>query len=269
MIDVSFKIETRGLTLAFGDRVIQRDVALRIRPGSIFALMGGSGCGKSTVMKGLFGLLRPIAGTVLIDGESYWDASDDRRIEINRRYGVLFQSAALWSSLTVAENVALPLKLFTRQKPAAIADLVRLKLALVGMEAAADLMPSELSGGMRKRAGLARALALDPEVLFFDEPSAGLDPITSRRLDDLILELRGGLGTTIVLVSHELPSLFAIADDGAFLDAETQTVIASGSPTELRDHCAHPTVQAFMHRERTSESRTPIMQSNGGDADGS
>ncbi|MGI4985446.1 MAG: ABC transporter ATP-binding protein [Janthinobacterium lividum] len=254
MTAARLKIETTGLTLGFGARIVQQDVALRVRAGSIFALMGGSGCGKSTVLKSLFGLLRPFSGEVLVDGVPYWDASDDHRIAVNRRYGVLFQSAALWSSLTVAENVALPLRLFTRAKPATIADLVRLKLALVGMDSAANLMPAELSGGMRKRAGLARALALDPEVLFFDEPSAGLDPITSRRLDDLILELREGLGTTIVLVSHELPSLFAIADDGAFLDADTRTVIATGSPTALRDHCAHPTVQAFMHRERLPET---------------
>ena len=267
-MDAPLKIETRGLTLAFGDRVIQHDVALRVPQGSIFALMGASGCGKSTVLKGLVGLLRPIAGTVLVDGESYWEVPEARRTLINRRYGVLFQSAALWSSLTVAENVALPLRLFTRQRPAAIADLVHLKLALVGMEAAAALMPAELSGGMRKRAGLARALALDPEVLFFDEPSAGLDPITSKRLDDLILELREGLGTTIVLVSHELPSLFSIADDGAFLDADARTVIATGAPAWLRDHCTHPTVQAFMHRERVPDERNTTGQ-NTGDVDGS
>lgn len=252
-----FVIQTRGLTLAFGERVIQRDVALQVRRGSIFALMGGSGCGKSTVLKGLFGLLRPIAGTVLVDGASYWEVDEASRLAINRRFGVLFQSSALWSSLTVAENAALPLRLFTRHNRRAIAELVQLKLALVGMGDAANRMPSELSGGMRKRAALARALALDPEVLFFDEPSAGLDPVTSRRLDDLILELRDGLGTTVMLVSHELPSLFAIADDGAFLDATTQTVIATGAPATLRDHCAHPVVRAFMHRERLPSDLAP------------
>ncbi len=245
-----FKIEASGLSLGYGAEVVQRDVALRVRPGSIFALMGGSGSGKSTVLKGLIGLLRPQAGTVLVDGEPYWPGTPAQRTALNRRFGVLFQSGALWSSLTVAQNVALPLTLFTRRRPAAIADLVRFKLALVGLEDAAGRMPSELSGGMRKRAGIARALALDPDVLFFDEPSAGLDPVTSRRLDDLILELRDGLGTTIVLVSHELPSLFAIADDGAFLDADTRTVIATGAPTALRDNSTDPTVRAFMHRER-------------------
>ncbi len=249
-----FKIEASGLALGYGGAVVQRDVDLRIRAGSIFALMGGSGSGKSTVLKGLVGLLQPEAGTMRVDGEPYWPGTPARRVAVNRRFGVLFQSGALWSSLTVAQNVALPLRLFTRRRAAAIADLVRFKLALVGMEEAADRMPSELSGGMRKRAGIARALALDPEVLFFDEPSAGLDPVASRRLDDLILELRDGLGTTIVLVSHELPSLFAIADDGAFLDADSRTVIASGSPADLRDHCPHPAVQAFMHRQRVGRS---------------
>ena len=250
-----FKLETQALSVGFDGRVVQQGVGLRIRHGSIFALMGASGCGKSTVLKALFGLLRPLAGRVLIDNESYWDASEDRRLAINRRFGVLFQSSALWSSLTVAENVALPLRLFTQAKAATIADLVRFKLALVGLEAVADRMPSELSGGMRKRAGLARALALDPEVLFFDEPSAGLDPVTARRLDDLILELRESLGATVVLVSHELPSLFAIADDGAFLDGDSQTVIATGSPAALRDGCADPAVQAFMRRERPADER--------------
>ena len=250
-----FKIEASGLALGYGGAVVQRNVDLRIRAGSIFALMGGSGSGKSTVLKGLVGLLQPEAGTMRVDGEPYWPGTPARRVAVNRRFGVLFQSGALWSSLTVAQNVALPLRLFTRRRAAAIADLVRFKLALVGMEdAAADRMPSELSGGMRKRAGIARALALDPEVLFFDEPSAGLDPVTSRRLDDLILELRDGLGTTIVLVSHELPSLFAIADDGVFLDTDSRTVIASGSPADLRDHCAHPAVQAFMHRQRMDQN---------------
>ena len=163
---------------------------------------------------------------------------------------MLFQSGALWSSLTVGENVALPLRMFTKLSDPVISRLVRLKLSLVGMEHAVGQFPSELSGGMRKRAGLARALALDPDVLFFDEPSAGLDPITSSRLDDLILNLRDGLGATIVIVSHELPSLFAIADDGVFLDAVTKTAIAHGSPASLRDHCPDVQVEAFMRRER-------------------
>jgi phospholipid/cholesterol/gamma-HCH transport system ATP-binding protein len=238
------------VTLAFGPKVIQHDLSFDVRRGSIFAVMGGSGCGKSTVLKSMIGLLRPRAGSIMVENEDYWDATEARRTEIGRRFGVLFQSGALWSALTVGENVALPLQMFTKLDAAAIARLVTLKLALVGMEHAIDQLPSDISGGMKKRAGLARALALDPDVLFFDEPSAGLDPITSSRLDDLILNLRDGLGATIVIVSHELPSLFAIADDGVFLDAQTKTAIAHGSPAALRDTCPDPQVEAFMRRER-------------------
>jgi phospholipid/cholesterol/gamma-HCH transport system ATP-binding protein len=240
----------QGVTLAFGPKVIQHDLSFDIRRGSIFAVMGGSGCGKSTVLKSLIGLLRPTAGRILIESEDYWAGTETRRTAIGRRFGVLFQSGALWSALTVGENVALPLQMFTKLDAASIDRLVRLKLSLVGLEQAIDQLPAELSGGMRKRAGLARALALDPDVLFFDEPSAGLDPITSSRLDDLIINLRDGLGATIVIVSHELPSLFAIADDGVFLDAQTKTAIAHGSPAALRDTCPDPQVEAFMRRER-------------------
>jgi phospholipid/cholesterol/gamma-HCH transport system ATP-binding protein len=240
----------QGITLAFGPKIIQHDLSFDVRKGSIFAVMGGSGCGKSTVLKAMIGLLRPTAGIIQVEQENYWGAAESRRTAIGRRFGVLFQSGALWSALTVGENVALPLRTFTRLDDAAIARMVRLKLSLVGMEHAVGQLPSELSGGMRKRAGLARALAMDPDVLFFDEPSAGLDPITSSRLDDLILNLRDGLGATIVIVSHELPSLFAIADDGVFLDAETKTAIAHGSPASLRDNCPVPQVEAFMRRER-------------------
>lgn len=243
-------LSVRGVTLAFGPKVIQHDLSFDVRRGSIFAVMGGSGCGKSTVLKSMIGLLRPAAGSILVDADDYWAGTAARRTAIGRRFGVLFQSGALWSGLSVGENVALPLRMFTHLSDTAISRLVRLKLSLVGMEHAIEQLPSELSGGMRKRAGLARALALDPDVLFFDEPSAGLDPITSSRLDDLILNLRDGLGATIVIVSHELPSLFTIADDGVFLDAETRTAIAHGSPSALRDSCPNPQVEAFMRRER-------------------
>jgi phospholipid/cholesterol/gamma-HCH transport system ATP-binding protein len=240
----------RDVTLAFGPKVIQQRLSFDIRRGSIFAVMGGSGCGKSTVLKSIVGLLRPRVGSILIEGEDYWAATEERRTQIGRRFGVLFQNGALWSSMTVGQNVALPMQMFTDMEEDAIWRLVRLKLGLVGLEQAIEQYPSELSGGMRKRAGLARALALDPDVLFFDEPSAGLDPITSSRLDDLIINLRDGLGATIVIVSHELPSLFAIADDGVFLDAQTKTAIAHGSPAEMRDTCPDPQVEAFMRRER-------------------
>lgn len=226
---------------------------MQVRRGSIFAVMGGSGCGKSTVLRAMIGLLRPTAGQYRVETEDYWAARDRDRARIAQRFGVLFQSGALWSSMTVGENVALPMQMNTALDARSIRAQVELKLGLVGMLPAIDQYPSELSGGMRKRAGLARALSLDPDILFFDEPSAGLDPITSARLDDLILNLRDGLGATIIIVSHELPSLFAIADDGIFLDAVTKTPIAHGAPTALRDHCDDPQVRAFMRRLPSSE----------------
>lgn len=248
--DPPCRLEVRDLTVGFGTDVVQRDLDFSVRGGSIFAVMGGSGCGKSTVLKAMIGLLPPASGTVLIDGEDYWAASDERRIEIRRRFGVMFQAGALWSSMTVGANVALPLQMFTTLDQSAIDTLVEFKLALVGLAGTGGKMPSELSGGMRKRAALARALALDPDILFFDEPSAGLDPITSSRLDELILELSGGLGATVVIVTHELPSLFAICDDGVFLDRQKKGAIARGSPRHLRDSCDDPTVRAFMQRGR-------------------
>jgi phospholipid/cholesterol/gamma-HCH transport system ATP-binding protein len=245
-----------GLTVAFPGAVIQHDLSFDVAPGSIFAVMGGSGSGKSTLLKAMIGLLRPTAGCIRVGVEDYWGATEDRRAQIDRGFGVLFQSGALWSSMTVAQNVVLPLRMLTHLRPPSIATLARVKLSLVGLAGSDDAMPAALSGGMTKRAGLARALALDPAILFLDEPSSGLDPITARRLDDLILELRSGFGMTIVLVSHDLPSLFAICDDGVFLDGETRTAIAHGAPATLRDHCDHPTVRAFMHRERDPADET-------------
>jgi phospholipid/cholesterol/gamma-HCH transport system ATP-binding protein len=244
------ELEVEGLTIGFGDQVVQRDISFKVAAGSIFAIMGGSGCGKSTLLKAMIGLLRPSAGSIRVGAEDYWAASDERRIEIGRGFGVLFQNGALWSSMSTADNVALPLRMLTSLGTAAIGILVDLKLSLVGLGAAGATMPAELSGGMRKRAGLARALALDPAILFFDEPSAGLDPISASRLDDLIVELRDGFGTTVVMVSHDLPSLFGICDSGIFLDADSKTAVAHGAPQSLRDSCPHPTVQAFMNREK-------------------
>jgi phospholipid/cholesterol/gamma-HCH transport system ATP-binding protein len=243
------KLLVRGLTVGYGETPVQRDLSFVVKPGSIFAIMGPSGCGKSTVLKSLIGLRRPSVGEIHINGEDYWAASEARRAWLDQRFGVLFQSDALWSSMSIADNVALPLRMFTRLDNASIEALVRLKLALVGLSGAGPRMPAELSGGMRKRAGLARALSLDPEILFFDEPSAGLDPVNAARLDDLILELRDGFNATIVLVSHELSSLFAICDDGVFLDVVSKTAIAHGSPAALRDACEHQAVRAFMHRD--------------------
>jgi phospholipid/cholesterol/gamma-HCH transport system ATP-binding protein len=243
-------LSVEGLTVGFPGAVIQHDVSFTVAAGSIFGLMGGSGSGKSTLLKAMIGLLRPTAGTFRVGGEDYWAATDERRAQMDRGFGVLFQSGALWSSMTVAQNVALPLRMLTPLEGSSIEALARVKLALVGLPGSDEVMPAALSGGMIKRAGLARALALDPAILFLDEPSSGLDPIAARRLDDLILDLREGFEMTIVLVSHDLPSLFAICDDGVFLDGETHTAIAHGAPKALRDHCDDPTVRAFMHRER-------------------
>ncbi len=236
------------LAVGYGDVAVQSGVSFDVRAKSIFAVMGGSGCGKSTLLKALTGLLRPAEGSVVFGEDDFWGADDARRAALGRGFGVLFQGGALWSSMTAAENVALPLQMFTSLDAASVAALVRLKLALVGLEEGSDSMPADLSGGMRKRVGLARALSLEPAILFLDEPSAGLDPTSSRRLDDLILVLRDGLGVTVVMVSHELPSLLGICDDGIFLDAVTHRPIAWGAPAELRRSCTHPTVHAFMNR---------------------
>jgi phospholipid/cholesterol/gamma-HCH transport system ATP-binding protein len=248
------KLRGVGLSFGYNDVIVQHDISFDIAEKSIFAIMGGSGCGKSTLMKTMIGLLPPISGSFFFDNEDYWAATDERRTEIGRRFGVVFQSGALWSSMTAEENVALPLRMFTRLDDTLIRDLARLKLSLVGLDKASSVMPADLSGGMRRRVGIARALSLDPDVLFLDEPSAGLDPVASKRLDDLIVDLRDGFGVTVIMVSHELPSLLGICDDGIFLDAETKTAIARGSPRELRDNCEHKAVRAFMHREREKEA---------------
>jgi len=241
-------IVVTDLTLGYGDRTVQSGLNFSIRRGDIFIIMGGSGCGKSTVMRTLIGLVAPKTGSVVVDGRNLWEMEDDARTAFIRRFGALYQSGALWSSMTLAENVALALEQFTTLSSAEIRELVALKLALVGLAGFEDFYPSEISGGMRKRAGLARAMALDPEVLFFDEPSAGLDPISSHLLDELILELRDSLGATVVMVTHELPSIFAIGTNSVFLDAETKTQIATGNPTALLEECADPKVHAFLTR---------------------
>jgi phospholipid/cholesterol/gamma-HCH transport system ATP-binding protein len=251
----SAKFRISDLTFGYDGAIVQRDVSFDVGAGSIFAIMGPSGCGKSTLMKTMIGLLRPKSGTIRVGDEDYWNATEARRVEIGRRFGVVFQSGALWSSMTAEDNVALPLRMFTGLDEPSIRALARLKLSLVGLDQSASAMPSELSGGMRRRVGIARALSLDPDVLFLDEPSAGLDPIASKRLDDLILELRDGFGVTVIMVSHELPSLLGICDDGIFLDADSRTAIAHGSPSVLRDGSEEPAVRAFMHRERPANER--------------
>jgi phospholipid/cholesterol/gamma-HCH transport system ATP-binding protein len=242
------RIEVRDLTMAYGSFVIQRNLSFTVNEGDIFIVMGGSGCGKSTLLRHLVGLKEPAKGKVFYDNVSFWDSDPDGKEAIMRRFGILYQSGALWSSMTLAENVALPLGEYTRLSPSQIKELVALKLALVGLAGFEDFYPSEISGGMRKRAGLARAMALDPDILFFDEPSAGLDPISARRLDELILELRDSLGATVVVVTHELASIFAIGNNSVFLDAETRTMTAVGDPNKLLAESHDPTIRSFLTR---------------------
>src|SRR6266496_3779413 len=246
------KIQIQNLTMAYGPHVIMRDINADLKRGSVFVIMGNSGSGKSTLLRHMVGLLRPAQGDVLYDGRSSWGMDDEGRRDQLHRCGVLFQNGALWSSMTLAENVALPLAEYTDWSPADVQEIVRLKLALVGLNGFEDYYPSEISGGMRTRAGLARAMALDPEILFFDEPSAGLDPITSRNLDQLILELRDSLGTTVVVVTHELASIFSIGDDSIFLDADTKTMRAQGNPNELLKHSTDAKLRAFLTRGEAS-----------------
>jgi phospholipid/cholesterol/gamma-HCH transport system ATP-binding protein len=241
-------ITVRGLTMAYSGFVLQRNLEFTVGTGDIFVIMGGSGCGKSTLLRHMIGLNEPAEGEILYGAESFTAAAPDRRREMLRGIGVLYQSGALWSSMTLAENVALPLGEFTDLRPDEIREVAALKLALVGLAGFEDYYPSDISGGMQKRAGLARAMALDPDILFFDEPGAGLDPISSRLLDNLIVELRDSLGATIVVVTHELASIFAIATNSVFLDAESRTMIATGVPTELRDHSTDPRVRRFLRR---------------------
>lgn len=257
---VSAHITVINLTMAYGDFVIQRDLRFTIARGDIFIIMGGSGCGKSTLLKHLIGLNRPARGEVYYEGQDFWGASDEDRGRLMRRTGVLYQSGALWSSMTLAENVALPLEEYTDLGPGQIDELVSLKLALVGLAGFEAYYPSEISGGMQKRAGLARAMALDPNILFFDEPSAGLDPVSSRLLDDLILNIRDSLGSTIVIVTHELASIFAIGTNSVFLDADTKTQIAEGDPKRLLAECRNATVRKFLTR---GEAAVPVHDTDG------
>lgn len=240
-------IEVRGLSMAYGDFVVQRDLSFAVGKGEVFVIMGGNGCGKTTLMRALIGLQRPVTGTVCYDGEDFWGVAPEDQERIKRRLGIMFQGGALWSSLTLAENVALPLAEHTDLTPADIAEIVAFKLALVGLAGFEDFYPSELSGGMKKRAGLARAMALDPDILIIDEPSSGLDPLTARRLDDLILELRDSLGATVVVISHDLASILAIGSDSIYLDADTHTMIATGNPREAL-RTGDPRVRHFLSR---------------------
>lgn len=241
-------IKVEDLSIGYGDYVLLHDANYEVNQGDIFIIMGGSGCGKSSMLRVLTGLLSPLKGNVIVDGVNIVTAPPDNLQKIREKSGILYQGGALFSSMTLAENIALPLQLYSDYSPSTIRDLAHLKLALVGLTGFDDFYPSEISGGMKKRAGLARALALDPDIVYFDEPSAGLDPISSHNLDELILELNHSLGTTIVVVTHELSSIFAIGNNSIFLDAASKTITAQGNPKELLKNPPNQTVYEFLTR---------------------
>ncbi len=241
-------IDVRGLSCGYDGRVVLKDITFAVRPGEIFFIIGGSGCGKSTLLRNLIGISTPLAGDVRFFGRPVAEHDAAARRALLKTFGVLYQSGALWSSLTLRQNVALPLEEYTSLSQTEIQEIVALKLAQVGLTGFEDYYPSEISGGMKKRAGLARALALDPAIVFLDEPSAGLDPITSRRLDELVLQIREMFGTTIAVVSHELASIFSIADRVIMLDRGEKGIIASGDPKELARGHRDPRVVEFLNR---------------------
>jgi phospholipid/cholesterol/gamma-HCH transport system ATP-binding protein len=248
MVERQAHITVQDFTMGYGDFVLMHDLNFTINHGDIFIIMGGSGCGKSTMMTILTGLKLPSKGRVFYDETDFWGSDPETRDRIIRRAGVMYQSGALWSSMTLAENISLPLETYTTLSPTEIGEVVELKLELVGLAGFGEFYPSEISGGMQKRAGIARAMALDPEILFFDEPSAGLDPVSARRLDDMILELRDSMGTTMVIVTHELASIFAIGDNSVFLDVSKRTITATGDPNKLLAESRDPTLHMFLTR---------------------
>ncbi len=244
------KIVARHLQVAYGPKVIIQTADFAVKENDIFIIMGGSGCGKSSMLRVLTGLLPPAQGTFFVNGIDYPKADDDTKLEIMKKVGILYQSGGLFSSMTLAENVALPLQKYSDYSPSTIADLVNLKLSLVGLAGFNDYYPAEISGGMKKRAGLARALALDPQIVYFDEPSAGLDPISSARLDDLMKDINQNLGTTLVVVTHELDSIFNIGTNSIFIDAATKTLTAHGNPHDLLKNPPNENVFNFLTRGR-------------------
>ena len=242
------------LTMAYGANLIQKDLNFDIYRGDVFVIMGGSGCGKSTLLKHMIGLFPPAAGDILYEGKSFQQAGEEEQFQMRRGWGITYQTGGLFSAMTLAQNTALPLQQYTELSESEIADIVAYKLSLVGLGGYEEYYPSEISGGMQKRAGLARAIALDPEILFFDEPSAGLDPISSQLLDDLILEMQESLGATVVIVTHELASIFSIASNSVFLDAETKTMIDYGDPRDLVEQSEHEKVRRFLARGGTQKT---------------
>ena len=244
----SAHIEVDSLTMAYGDEIVQRNLNFTISAGAIFIIMGGSGCGKSTLLKHMIGLYTPAAGDIRFNGTSFFHADASTRLALRKSWGVTYQSGALFSAMTLAENIAIPLQQYTTLSNSSMREMIAYKLSLVGLAGFENYYPSELSGGMLKRAGLARAIALDPQVLFFDEPSAGLDPISSRLLDELIVQLATTLGSTVVIVTHELASIFAIGTDAVYLDSASRTMLAQGSPHYLARHSEYPIVRRFLQR---------------------
>lgn len=241
-------IEVTDLTIGYGSKIVLKKMNFHVNKSEIFGILGGSGCGKSTLLKNMIGLYQPFAGDIEVLGQSMVKCDDDERRALMRKLGVTYQGGALFGSMTVAENIALPLQEYTQKTPKEITAVINEKLKMVDLEGTGALMPAELSGGMRKRAGLARAMALDPSLLFFDEPSAGLDPITSAELDRLIKRLRDDLGTTFVIVTHDLDSVFSIANRVIMLDKETKEIVADGPPSALKDNSENDWVREFLSR---------------------
>jgi len=253
-------LRVENLDLAYADYEVLKDVTFEVADGTCLVVMGGSGCGKSTLLKALIGLLPPRKGNILIRSDDLWSSGFEKRAEILRRFGVLFQGGALWSSMTLLENVMLPLETYTDLPESEVSQVAEYKLSLVGLAGFEQFYPSQLSGGMKKRAGLARAMALDPDILFFDEPSAGLDPLTSRKLDDLINELKESLGITFVVVSHDLSSIYEIADDSIFLDSNTKSLLERGDPAWLAENSVHEYVRSFMNRASSTGSTLRLKE---------
>jgi phospholipid/cholesterol/gamma-HCH transport system ATP-binding protein len=245
-------IQVRDLTVGYGTDIILKNISFDVLEGEIFIVLGGSGCGKSTLLKHLIGLISPLSGQILIDGKDISNCDETTFKKILRKIGVLYQSSALFGSMTIAENVSLPIEEYTDLPQKSVDTLVKMKLNMVNLNGYENHLPSEISGGMRKRAGLARAMALNPKILFFDEPSAGLDPVTSVELDNLIIHLNKSLGTTMVIVTHELQSIFNVAHRVIMLDKQTKGIIAEGNPKHLKDHSENPFVRNFFNRKSES-----------------